>query len=628
MEKVSYHKSIEEMYKRVHKDGMTNVFDRFDAQGARCPFCSKGIRCALCSNGPCRIKPKTPFADRGVCGIDADGMAMRNMLIRNILGASTYAYHANEVFKTLKATGEKKAPFKIKDEPKLRNLAEKLGLDPSKSIEELAIEVGDMFIDELHRDQTSPSRLVEIFAPEKRKEVWRKLGIFPGGLLHEIMRATSSCLTNVDSDFVSLALKSMRMGISTNYCALIALELAQDILFGTATPHETEVDLGVLDKDYVNILPNGHEPFLGALLIELAHKPEVQELAKEAGAKGLRVIGSIETGQELLQRYPQDEIFVGMTGNWINEEMVMATGAVDVFATDMNCSVPTLCLYAEKYNSTVIPVSELVYLKGCEKRIDYLPEKAEEQTMELIKLACENFKRRKGKESYVPDQKQKVMVGFSSEAILEALGGSLTPLLEVIKEGKIKGVVGLVSCATLKNSGQDITTVEVAKELIKRDILVLSMGCGNGGLQVAGLTSLDAQKLAGENLREVCEKLNIPPILSFGTCTDVGRATLLITAIADALDVDIPDLPIAATAPEWMEQKATIDAIIAVAFGLYTHISPTPPITGGENLVTLVTEDVEKLTGGKLVWEDDPIKTVDGIEAHILSKRKKLFGED
>jgi len=88
--------------------------------------------------------------------------------------------------------------------------------------------------------------------------------------------------------------------------------------------------------------------------------------------------------------------------------------------------------------------------------------------------------------------------------------------------------------------------------------------------------------------------------------------------------VDIPDLPIAVTAPEWMEQKATIDGIFAVAYGAYTHLSPTPFVTGAPNLVKLLTEDVESLTGGKVALGDDPIEAAKGIEAHIISKRQKL----
>ncbi|MGB4215835.1 MAG: hypothetical protein WBJ83_02780, partial [Thermacetogeniaceae bacterium] len=187
-----------------------------------------------------------------------------------------------------------------------------------------------------------------------------------------------------------------------------------------------------------------------------------------------------------------------------------------------------------------------------------------------------------------------------------------------------KGVVALVNCTTLRNGPHDWNTVNLVKELIKRDILVVSAGCGNHGLEVAGLCNLNAIDMAGQGLAEVCNMLKIPPVLSFGTCTDTGRISMLVTALADHLDVDIPDLPIAVTAPEWMEQKATIDGVFAVAYGAYTHLSPTPFVTGAPQLVKLLTEDVEKLTGGKIALGDDPTEVADGIEAHILSKRKGL----
>lgn len=90
------------------------------------------------------------------------------------------------------------------------------------------------------------------------------------------------------------------------------------------------------------------------------------------------------------------------------------------------------------------------------------------------------------------------------------------------------------------------------------------------------------------------------------------------------MDADVPDLPIAITAPEWMEQKATIDGLFAVAYGAYTHLSPIPFVTGPPNLVKLLTEDVETLTGGKVALGDDPIAAAKGIEAHIMKKRKAM----
>ena len=107
----------------------------------------------------------------------------------------------------------------------------------------------------------------------------------------------------------------------------------------------------------------------------------------------------------------------------------------------------------------------------------------------------------------------------------------------------------------MRNGPHDWNTVNVTKELIKRDILVVSAGCGNHGLEVAGMCNLDAIEQAGQGLQGVCKTLGIPPVLSFGTCTDTGRISMLVTALADHLNVDISDLPIAVTAPEWMEQK-------------------------------------------------------------------------
>lgn len=208
--------------------------------------------------------------------------------------------------------------------------------------------------------------------------------------------------------------------------------------------------------------------------------------------------------------------------------------------------------------------------------------------------------------------------------MLQALGNKLDPLVDVIKAGKIKGVVALVNCASLRNGPQDWNTVNITRELIAKDILVVSGGCGNHALEVAGLCSLDAKESAGQGLKEVCGMLNIPPVLSFGTCTDTGRISMLVTALADYLDADIPDLPIAVTAPEWMEQKATIDGVFAVAYGAYTHLSPTPFISGAPGLVKLLTEDIEKLTGGKIALGDDPKEAAAGIEQHIIMKRKGL----
>ncbi len=627
--RISYHESVVQMYKHLQEDGMSNVWDRYEAQGfgnpdSRCAFCTAGARCDLCSNGPCRADAAKD--KRGVCGISADAMAMRMMLLRNVMGTTTYHYHTDKTVKTLRETAEGKTSFTITSPEKLRNFAGRLGLSPDGTEEEVALRVCDMVEKDFSRPVTEPSEIVRRLAPPERQDIWAKIGIFPGGIHPEIMNATGSCLTNVDSSYVSLALKAMRLSVAMAYQSQIVCEYLQDVLFGIPEPHTVKVDLGVLDPDYVNILPNGHEPFLGFALIEAARNPTWQKKAQDAGAKGIRIIANIETGQEMIQRWKTDDVFWGYTGNWIMQEAILATGTVDVFVADMNCSLPLDPLYAERYKFRLLPVSDLVAFEGIDERLNYVPAEAREQAETILAMGIENYPiRRRDVTPVTGLPTREAVVGFSPESITAALGGSLDPLLDLIKDGTIRGIVGLVSCTTLRDSGQDVHSVAVAEALIKRNLLVLSMGCGNAAMQVAGLCSPEAAAKAGDGLRGVCESLGIPPVLSYGTCTDTGRCADLVAAVSAALGgVPIPDLPVAVAAPEYMEQKATIDAIFALAFGLYTYVNPIPTVTGGPKLVKLLTEDLKDITGGLLSVEPDAEKAADGILAHIEGNRTKL----
>lgn len=623
--RVSYHDSVEEMLVRIREDGLSSVFSRWDAQEKiRCKFCLEGLSCQLCTHGPCRISENVG-AVKGVCGIGPDAMAMRNLLMHNIMGAATYGHHAYEAFRTLKATGQGTTPFQITDENKLRMMCEKLGIDTGQETNQLCIQLADTLMCEMNSGGEQDSRMVQAFAPKKRIPVWKELNFYPAGVKHEVENAIASCLTNVDGDYVSLAKKALRLGLSTIYTAQIGLEMVQDILFGTPMPHEVNVDLGIMDPDYVNIVFNGHQPWIAVAALQKARQEKVQEMARRAGAKGLRIVGSIETGQELLQRFPVDDVFVGLMGNWLSIEPLLATGTVDALVMEENCSPPAMDQYAEKYQAALISVSTIIGVPGLTRAMPYHPAQAEEMADKCIEIAIDNFKERHGKvQPKVPARIQKAVAGFSTEAVLGAIGNDLNALVDVIAKGQIKGIVALASCATLRNGPQDWNTVNLTYQLIKRDILVVSCGCGNHGLEVAGLCSMDAMELAGEGLKTVCGALGIPPVLSFGTCTDTGRISMLVTALADHLNADIPDLPIAVTAPEWVEQKATIDGIFAVAYGAVTHLSPVPFITGAPDLVRLLTQDVEGLVGGKVILGDDPVQVADDIEALIMEKRKKM----
>jgi len=213
--------------------------------------------------------------------------------------------------------------------------------------------------------------------------------------------------------------------------------------------------------------------------------------------------------------------------------------------------------------------------------------------------------------------------GFSAEAIISALGGNLDPLLDAIKVGRIRGIAALVGCNNPKVE-QDRNHVEMTRRLIEKDVLVVETGCSAIANAKAGLMLPEAAEKAGEGLKEVCKSLGIPPVLHMGSCVDISRIMVVAAAIADALDVDISDLPLAGAAPEWMSEKAVSIGAYVVASGIFTLLGTVPPILGSKKVAQLLTKDAEELIGGKFAVEPDPVKASDLIIDHIEKKREGL----
>jgi carbon-monoxide dehydrogenase catalytic subunit len=609
------------MYEAARQDQMDTIYERFEAQQPQCAFGTLGICCTLCTDGPCQITRK---AERGVCGASADLIVARNLLMKCAQGTVANCYHARNVARTLVAVGEGKSDYEIRDPEKLRSLAVRFGIDIDATIEEVAGEFGRFYMDQINSNDYEPMRLVEVLAPPKRLEVWRKLDIVPGGPNSEAATGLSKVMTNVNNDVVDILLHCLRLGIANEYAGLFGITTMQEILVGTAKPNQGSVNLGVLDADAVNVVMHGHQPLLAIKVLEAARKQAWQEKAKKAGAaNGLKIYGSLCEGQQMFNIASEySDVFHGQIGNWIQQELMLATGAVDVLAFDYNCIMPSMSeQFAPKYHTKMISTDKVIRQSGVE-RLEYEPEKAHAIAEAILEVAVEAYGKR-GKVN-VPPVKHEAVAGFTTESVVGALGGSVQPLIDVMADGTVKGVAAIVGCTTVRQfqSGDHITTL--AEELIKRNILVIGAGCCSSAMQNADLMSGDAASRAGDGLAKVCGSLGIPPCLSYGSCTDIGKIIGTTVAVADALGVDVPDLPVVASAPEYMEQKAVADAFTAVAFGLSVHLSPAPPVLGSPIVTRILTEDVEKLTGGRVFVELDPVKAADAIEAHIRSKREAL----
>ena len=342
---------------------------------------------------------------------------------------------------------------------------------------------------------------------------------------------------------------------------------------------------------------------MATAVLQAIQDEELLALAREAGAEGIKVYGSMCTGQELMQRKGiSASNFSGQLGNWISQEHYVATGAVDLVMMDMNCSIPGLKTVADKFHTKLVSVSRILRMDGVTDNVDYEPEKVAEQARELVKMAIAAYKNRDREKIFIPQNKSGAVAGFSVESILGALGGSLTPLLDAVRQGSNKGIVAVVGCTNNRN-GHDGQGLTIMRELIKNNVLVIAAGCMSSAAEIESLMLPEAAAEAGDGLKAVCQALGIPPVLNFGSCVDIGRIGVAVTAIADALGVDPAGcrwpLPLGI-----LGAKAVADGIFAVAFGLLTHLGPVPPVTGSPLVTRILTEDMGLLTGGKVLVEE------------------------
>nr|AAF86272.1 carbon monoxide dehydrogenase catalytic subunit [Methanopyrus kandleri] len=599
---------------------------RWPVQFPKCPYGKQGVWCNICSNGPCRITEKTP---RGVCGATADVIVARNFLRHVAAGAACYVHCLENAARALKSVADEESPYEIADEKALRHAAEVYGLDTSGKPEDVAEEIAEFILEDIYRPRYEESEVFKAVVPDWRIEMYEEMGLIPGGAKSEIHDALVKTSTNLNSDPVDMLLHVLRLGLITGPVALFGVETINDILFGSPKITQTEGGPGILDPDYVNIMTTGHQMALMKYLTDAAEK--LEEEAKAAGAKGIRIIGATCVGDDFEARAEHlPDTYAGFAGNNFATEALAATGLVDAIVSEFNCTFPGLKFYKEKLGRRA----------GRRRRrgqgvgrglILWDPERAEEVAEEAVQRAIEAFKERRSKhEDKIMEPNAQARERGGVRILLDRGGRRLGERAQADRRSTIRGVCAIMGCTNLSSGGHNVPAVELAKEMIKRDVLVLGAGCVNGAFANAGLFNPEAAELAGDNLRQVCEELGIPPVLHYGPCLAIGKIEHLVFEIAEILrektgeEIDIPDVPAVASAPQWLEEQALADASSALALGITLHVSPVPPVTGSELVTKTLLEDLPDLTGGELIVETDMKRAGEILAEKIEEKRKRL----
>jgi carbon-monoxide dehydrogenase catalytic subunit len=615
--RLTIHDDAQQMIDRAREEGIETVWDRLHAQEPQCGYCQLGLSCRNCAMGPCRIDPFGEGPQKGVCGADADVIVARNLGRAIAAGSSSHSDHGRDILEVFSAMAHgETSGYQVTDEAKLRRIAEEIGIaTEGRSVNEVAIDLADELMANYGTAKGSLSFVERV--PALRREKWAGLGITPRGVDRENVEMMHRTHMGVDNDYVNLLLHGLRTALSDGWGgSMIATELS-DIMFGTPTPVTSEVNLGVLETDQVNIAMHGHNPVLSDVVVTAAQDPELVELARSYGATGINIVGLCCTGNEMLMRKG-----VHIAGNHLMQELVLVTGALEAMVVDYQCIMPSVVDVAKCYHTKVISTSDKAKFPGA-THVSFDPSRGAEIARDIVRMAVEAYPNRNRDRVRIPVAPVQMMGGFSVEAILGALGGTPQPLVDAIVAGTIRGAVAVVGCNNPKLA-QDFEHIELTRKLIENDILVLVTGCAAVANGKAGQMMPAAADLAGPGLGAVCKSLGIPPVLHMGSCVDNSRVMQLAAALANAIGVDIDSLPLAGAAPEWYSEKAVAIGAYVVGSGITTVLGVQPPIFGSANVVNLLAGGLDDVVGAKFAVEPDPYKAALLIRRHIEAKRQGL----
>lgn len=609
--------------------------ERLEESQPQCPFGVSGSCCRLCYMGPCRVSDGKRGMDRGVCGASAGTVAARNIYREIAGGTASHADHAREIAEVLHEIADGNlSEYDIQEPEKLRTIATDLGLDSDGDDTTVAKRVAEAAIEDFQEGGETLNWLDRM--PAEQREHLREQGIQPlSSVDKEVARAMHRTTQGNDADPAHLLTGGLEAGLADGYAGLTMATDLQDIVFGTPRPVQTESDLGTLKEDHVNIAVHGHSPVLSEMVVK--HAKTLESEAREAGAEGINIVGICCTGNELSERRG-----VPLAAHSSQAELAVTTGALDAMVADIQCIWPGLGDIIECHHTRLITTVDYVQIPGAE-HVGFDPETADEDAREIVRRGITAFENRNSRQNYtveIPDRQTEALVGVSDDFVLEVLTAAnpespAQPIVDALESGDLKGIVGIVGCPNPKQRTADMTE-RLIEDLLENDVLPIVTGCIGHITAQAGYLDPDmTDELAGEGLAGVLHALGeaagldgpLPPVWHMGSCADNSRIGNVIRAISEDTGVPTRELPVVASAPELIAEKAVSIGTWALALGLPVHTAPTLHLDDSEEVTRIMTEDLREITGGYAIQEEDPDAAAEAIKDALDERREALFAE-
>lgn len=611
--------AVKEMILQLNTLGYDTTFDRFDKQKPQCTFGLAGVCCKVCNMGPCKITPK---ATRGVCGADADLIVSRNILRSLAAGVAQHGAHARELMLSLKAVAEGNLDLPILGPEKLKATAVQFGIEvEGREINHVALDLANVLLEDLSRAVPDEYKTIKACAPPERQKVWKELDILPISAYHEVFEAYHRSGAAVDGDYESIMKQFLRCGLAFVFTGVVASSIVTDSLFGVGDRATCKVNVGALKEGYVNIAVHGHLPTLVSEIVRIGKTEEFIELAKNNGAKGIQFYGICCSGLSAMYRYNG----VIPLSNAVGAELVLGTGALDLWVADIQDVFPSIMDVARCHKTTVVTTSDSARLPGAE-HYGYDHENSnfketESLARKIVTRAIESFVERKGMPVSIPKYETTAEVGFSVEYINKRFG-SFGPIVEALKSGQILGVVNLVGCNNPRVV-YERAILDVAETLIKNNVLILTNGCASFPLLKLGLCNVDALDKTGEKLASFL-KPDLPPVWHMGECIDNARASGVFAGVASTAKEKIKDMPYALASPEWSNEKGIGASLGFRLFGINSYHCVEAPVQGSTNVLNFMKTGTKEILGSTMNVDTNPISLASKIIEDFKEKRKKL----